>query len=464
MSDVMEVRVPQENVNDESVAIVAWHVAEGDAVRQGQPLAEVETSKATFDIPSPAAGVVKIRAAKGTEARIGEALCYIGPTLEAITAYLKPGVGKAAVETPVATTATASETRSIVEPSPAPGLVESVASPAPRRISQKAAELLRARGLNESDIPGDGLLRENDILVFLGEAPAESNGAAAPPCAIEKPATAPKKSFVPMVPVRSVPISRIKRVEARFLGEGMRGTLRSAVSVAVSTRGLGELKRTDLFVGELLSAAVIFESARLLRKYPAFNAYCADDTIHYYEEVNVGYALDMGSGLRVPVVRGADAKSLPAIVDERRQTIADLLGNELRPEVLSGGTFTITDLSGDGVFHFDPLITQGQSAILGVGGEFIPPGGNVGMFNLILAFDHQITEGRTAAQFLGELKERLEAYEASLVAATKPAAEEPYCYKCFTPFSGLVDAHLVSVVSDASGATKLICTVCLEGW
>lgn len=89
--------------------------------------------------------------------------------------------------------------------------------------------------------------------------------------------------------------------------------------------------------------------------------------------------------------------------------------------MLAGGTFTITDLSGEGVSSFRPLINQGQSAILGVCSEVFAPGGKVGRFDLTLAFDHQLTEGRTAARFLNDLRERLGHHEASLaVDARKP--------------------------------------------
>jgi len=167
-------------------------------------------------------------------------------------------------------------------------------------------------------------------------------------------------------------------------------------------------------LNERLSAAVIFESALLLRKYPIFNAFCSAGVIHYYQEVNVGYAVDIGTGLKVFVVRNADTKTLPQIIAERREAIENLLNNELRLETLAGGTFTVTDLSGEGVLSFDPLISAGQSAILGVGAVSTPLGASMGTYNLILAFDHQIAEGRLAARFLGELRERLEAYETAM--------------------------------------------------
>src|SRR5207247_2570732 len=104
-------------------------------------------------------------------------------------------------------------------------------------------------------------------------------------------------------------------------------------------------------------------------------------------------------------------------------------------ESLAGGTFTITDLSGEEVFHFLPLINQGQSAILGVGAEVFLPPGRDGMFTLTLAFDHSLSEGRQAARFLKELSNRLQHYEATLgrLPSAESASEEPCCCECLRP-------------------------------
>jgi hypothetical protein len=142
-------------------------------------------------------------------------------------------------------------------------------------------------------------------------------------------------------------------------------------------------------------------------------------------------------------------------------------------ESQAGGTFTITDLSNDGVLTFHPLINQGQSAILGIGAEFFPPGSREGFFNLILSFDHQLSEGRSAARLLRDLAQRLQAYETAL--AVEPdnhtGTEELHCAHCLTPLSrlqrldpqGRGDLFLVQVVQPG-GKTEHRCSVCLQGW
>jgi pyruvate/2-oxoglutarate dehydrogenase complex dihydrolipoamide acyltransferase (E2) component len=236
------------------------------------------------------------------------------------------------------------------------------------------------------------------------------------------------------------------------------------VTAVVPTSGLAKLKQSNA-AAELLSAAVIYECARLLRRYPHLNAYGADGKIHFYEEVNIGYALDAGQGLKVPVLRNADTKTMNSLVDERRQFVADYLNDAFRPESLAAATFTITDLSGDGVFTFDPLIVEGQSAILGIGGDFLLPGMTATAYNLILAFDHRLIEGRMAARFLNDLKDRLQAHEQAIAGSPQIAnlQSEPYCSRCLSTLSAIqrLEGYLVHTVGGSKDETKLVCSHCL---
>ena len=239
------------------------------------------------------------------------------------------------------------------------------------------------------------------------------------------------------------------------------------MTVVVPTRGLDEWKRREPAVAEFMSAVVIFESARLLRRYPHLNAYATDDQGMFYEQVNIGYALDAGRGLKVPVLREADSKSLPQLIGERRQFLVDYLGDSIRPAAMAGATFTVTDLSGDGVFTFDPLLVEAQSAILGVGAEFDLPTSQAGAYNLVLAFDHRLVEGRMAAQFLGELKGRLQAHEEAAPGhfAANPAAE-PCCSRCLVSLTEIerLQGCLLHMAGRSKREIKLICSICLAGF
>ena len=210
---------------------------------------------------------------------------------------------------------------------------------------------------------------------------------------------------------RSERLTRAKRVEAKSLRDGAETTLPSVVTVACPTRGFRAAVAHQAAVGDIATAVIVAETARLLRKYPVFNAYHADGNINYYENVNIGFAIDAGRGLKVPVIRDADRKEIVAIAAELRELVVTYLDDRLTVESLAGGTFTVTDLSGENVVAFHPLISRGQAAILGVCAEVSLPGTGAGAFNLVLGFDHQLSEGRTAGRFLGELRERLAQYE-----------------------------------------------------
>jgi pyruvate/2-oxoglutarate dehydrogenase complex dihydrolipoamide acyltransferase (E2) component len=478
MASIVPVHIPQENVNDETVKIIHWLVADGDPIHTDQPLVAVETSKSTFEIHSPATGVIRRVVAEQLEVPVGDVLCYIGESLTAIETFR----AKATVR-PALAAAPALESR--LQPAnagtPAPTVESDVTAVVPpfhgSRISRAALELIHSKGLNESDFSGRGLIRQRDVLARLGQAP---------PASYDSQNDERHSSFdirhsslvrgAAGVPVRTEPLPRSKRFEARLLSWSHRHAIRSAVTVAVPTRGLAELKRREPAAAEYLSAAVVFESARLLRKYPHLNAYASDEQISFYEQVNIGYALDAGQGLKVPVLREADGKTMPELIAQRREFLSDYLSDSIRPEAMAGSTFTVTDLSGDGVFSFDPLIVQAQSAILGVGAEFagtMYPWSAAGTmqpssaYNLVLAFDHRLIEGRMAAQFLGELKDRLQAHEDAVPGHIGPDAKaEPCCCRCLVSLSEIerMQGFLLHTAGRSKHETRLICSSCLAGF
>ena len=250
---------------------------------------------------------------------------------------------------------------------------------------------------------------------------------------------------------RTEALPRAKRTEATDLRSAYDSTLASVVTVACPTGGFRAK------AGDLGPALILFETARLLRKYPTLNAFHRDGEINYYDDVNLGYAIDAGRGLKVPVIRQADKKSVAAIADELREAIVAYLGDGLPFESLAGGTFTVTDLAGEGVASFVPLINQGQSAILGVGGEV---GGH---YSLVLTFDHQLSEGRLAARFLNELKTRLAHHEGAMGPAYAPA-DMPSCSRCARTAEELDELGIYLVpTARPGGSTRLFCTRCLRG-
>ena len=174
-----------------------------------------------------------------------------------------------------------------------------------------------------------------------------------------------------------------------------------------------------------------------------------------------------GKGCGVPVFFKTDQASLESIHQRKQDFIVKYLEGGLAPADQTGGTFTITDLSGSGAWSFNPLINAQQSAILGVGSEQALGGGQF-VYPLILAFDHRLTEGLTALRFLQVLSERMMAHELVLerqLGGRQQAAEEPYCQNCRRTLGELKrhQAHLLRSIGE-DGREQTVCTICTAGW
>jgi pyruvate/2-oxoglutarate dehydrogenase complex dihydrolipoamide acyltransferase (E2) component len=432
MSESTPIVIPRENVNDESVKLLAWLVADKEPVTAGQPIAEIESSKTVAEIVAPSAGTLNHGFKVGDEVAVGGVLGHI--TIGAAVSNGTPAP-QPAVAAQTITTAT----------------IET-------RFSPRAAELIKLHSVDPARFTNRGLVRAEDVQALLDGKPLVAKTSA--------PAVAPEPPPVPAVgaagiAIRSEPLSRSKKTEAKYLAASLRTGLPSVITVACPTRGLKQALTAHPVLRGQASPIIIFEAARLLRRFPFFNAYVSDGSANFYEQINIGFAVDAERGLKVPIIRDADTKSLPDIAVEMQELVIEYLNDTLPMKSLAGGTFTVTDLSGEGVFGFHPLINQGQSAILGIGAEFFPPGSREGMFNLILAFDHQISEGRAAAKFLNELKRRIAGYENAMETTT----DEPHCEKCFAALSELTTLkhHLLQTVGPR-GSTRLVCTRCAMGY
>ena len=452
------VHIPHELVNDETVLLVNWLIPDGAEVQPGQSLVTIETSKTTLEVEATEAGYLRHRFPKHTEVAVGAVFCYITSSPDdpiPAEAAASPVELRANPVQPVAATP-AQPVVSAVRDQTSP-IAETPPPPVGTRFSSKAEALIRLHGLAAESFRGKGLIREREVQQALGIRPRcgeeepDSAACANADAALAKPA-APGAG----VPVRIDPLPRMKRMEAAYLAAARHSTLTSLVSVVCPTSGRKSSGRMAL---------ILYETARLLKKYPIFNAFHHDGCAHYYELVNLGFAVDEDRGLKVLVVPSADKKSIDDIRKEVDDLILDYFNDTLRPEALAGGTFTVTDLSGDDAFLFYPLINRNQAAILGVGANYFPPGSHQGAFNLMLAFDHQLAEGRVASRFLRELRERMRSGELALRSSSAEPEVELECGRCLRSASELVDlgAPLLQEVRP-NGERTIICRLCLEGW
>ena len=435
MAKKILVSIPQETVNDETVRILAWKVASGSRVEKEQFICEVETSKAVMEINAPAAGIVEYSCAAGEDVPVGATICSILPEGQS-------------VEEPAPS-----------EPKPEARAAAAAASPVedlpPARFTPLALRIAAEHGVDIASFPPGTLVRQTDVLRKAGKlAPAPAARKK-----LVKEVTEEENVPVPGVPVQWVDLPRRKILEGKILGSGKAKSIQSSVT---STCRAAKLRaRVDKLAlpAAGLNALVVFEAARLLRKYPVFNALHDRGRIGQYDEVNVGWAVDGGQGLVVPVIPQADQKDIREISVIMQRQLEAYLENKLAPSDFSGGTFTISDLSGEGISVFQPLIGQGQSAILGIGSDRDSEGGE--LFYLTLAFDHQLGEGRKAAQFVRDLCTRLEAH-ADLEQPPLESSDKMFCALCQRDKGTL--QRLKAVLLRSEVPAGFVCSFCVSGW
>jgi pyruvate/2-oxoglutarate dehydrogenase complex dihydrolipoamide acyltransferase (E2) component len=461
MAEIVFVTIPQETVNDVTVRLLSWKMASGTPVEKDQVLCEVETSKAVMDIEAPAAGVVFYSSKENSEIPVGDTICQIVPEgMSPLT--LAPAQAPVAQGTPEVA-AKHDSVAAVVPDEVAAGSPVPESDLRPARLTPLAAKVAADLGFDKESFPRGALVRRDDVLRKAGKLPPE-RAAASPGTKPASAASEPMENApVPGVGVEWSELPRRKIFEGRVLGQGQTLTVQSSVTCPVRIYQLRAKLESQGLTSVGLCALVIFETARLLSRYPVFNAVYDRGRMGQYSSINIGWALDGGEGLVVPVVSAANEKTPREIVETMQRQIEGYVGGTLSPKDFLGGTFTVSDLSSEGISYFHPLISQGQSAILGVGSEREPGGGETLL--LTLAFDHQVTEGRSAAQFVRELAARLEAHGTPGVGEkveSAPASKgSPYCMLCMREGDELLKMNEMLVRSEVPAG--FVCSLCLAG-
>ncbi len=382
--------------------IVKWLVKEGDEVAEDQPMVEVMTDKATVVIPSPRKGrVVRLHGVEGAIARVHAALV----TLEVGGAQVAPSAppqSEAAVSAPV------------IAP-PAAGKV--LATPVTRKI---AAE----HGIDLSKVGGSGpngrVLKADVLKVVEAKAVAPPAPAASGPAPTV--ACSPGDERIPLRGLRRA-IAK-KMVQSKFTAphytfvEELDATelkaLRARLNERLAKGGGAKLSFLPFIAKALVSA---------LRKFPHLNANFdeAAQELVVRHPVNLGIAVSTEEGLTVPVLKDVQAKTLAQLSEETGTLAAAARERRLRPEDVTGGTFTVTSLGETGGLFATPIINHPEVAILGVHRMRQRPVVREGrieireMLNLSLSLDHRVIDGAVGAAFTYELIRLLETPELLLL-------------------------------------------------
>lgn len=407
-SAIVEVKVP--DIGDfKDVPIIDILVAVGDTVSAEDSLVTLESDKAAMDVPSPVSGTVKeIKVNTGDKVSEGSLILLLETAAAA---------GVVAVPDAAAPVAPSSASPAVAEPVGA--AVASVGGPI--YGSPSVRKLARRLGVDLSQVTGSGRrgrILPEDVEKF-------SKGGAAPASAGAAPSSGvgvgldilpwPKVDFAKFGPIDVQPLSRIKKISGANLS-------RNWVMIPHVTQ-FDEADVTDL---EAFRKSLIDEYAKkgvritilaflvkacvaALKRFPEFNASIDGENIVVKGYYNIGFAADTPAGLVVPVIKGADKKSIAEIAEEMSQLAGLAREGKLKLDDLQGGTFTISSLGGIGGVAFTPIINAPELAILGVsrtqikpvwdGKQFVPRS----MLPLSLSYDHRVIDGASGARFMAYL-------------------------------------------------------------
>ena len=444
---IVEVKVP--DIGDfKEVEVIELMVKVGDTVKVDQSLVTVESDKASMEIPSSHAGVIKeLRIKMGDKIAEGSLLLILEASDAAAPAEAAPAAAASApAPAPVAEAAPAPAPVAQAAPAPAPAPApvaapaETATSNAKAHASPSIRKFARELGVDLMRIAGSGpkgRITQDDVQNFVKGVMASAspgNGATA-----AKGGSGvgldllpwPSLDFSKFGPTELLPLSRIKKISGPNLHrnwvmiphvtqfdesdvtdlEQFRVDSNAALAKAKST-----VKLTML-------AFVIKASVAALKKYPAFNA-SIDETganLILKQYYNVGFAADTPNGLMVPVIKDADKKSISQIAVEMGELSGAARDGKLKPADMQGATFTISSLGGIGGTAFTPIINAPEVAILGLSKSAMKPVWDGAAFQprlmlpLSLSYDHRVIDGAMAARFTAYLAEVMSDLRKSLL-------------------------------------------------
>ncbi len=407
--------MPKAGITVESCIIGKWLKNVGDPVKVGDILFTYETDKASFECESTEEGeLLAVFFKDGDEVPCFTNVCAVGAKGEDYSA-LKPG---GAAEAPAAK---AEEAPKAEEEKKAAAPEATKSADGNLKVSPRARTLAEKAGVDpkyaEATGP-DGRIIERDIrkLMETGMPVVEETAASA--AKSEAPAAAAK----PESEYEDVKLPGIRKVIAKSMMSSLHGMAQltnhhsfDATSIQSFRR---ECKAAGGDVGGItLGDMVLYAVSRTLVNWKDLNAnMIGDDTIRYFKHVNLGVAVDTPRGLMVPTIFNADTKSLLEISKEVKQLAEAARSGAISPDLLTGGSFTVSNLGSTGVEMFTPVINPPQTAILGVCGitqRVREENGQIKLYpamGLSLTYDHRAVDGSPASKFVSELCKNLEKF------------------------------------------------------
>ena len=392
------VLMPKQGQSVESCLIIKWNKKVGDKVKAEEPICEVETDKAVFEVEAPEAGtILKIFYREGDDVPVLNTIAIIGQPEEKINHLIPKKTVSVSKEEYVESqkAITPDESPKKTRPSSGAGLIH--VSPVARRFAEK-------KGIDFSQLIGSGpggRIIKKDIEKALSEGEPLI------------PSTVSKNFFGP---VKEIPVEGVRKIISERMLTSLQSTAQLTLNTSVDASNLlacrKSLKSSPRMKGLSkinINDFLLYIVANVLPKFKNINAHFFKDKILEFEHVHLGFAVDSPRGLMVPIIHNAHLLSLEEISQEARRLSTACQEETILPDELNGGTFTVTNLGTMGIESFTPILNVPQVAILGICSislkpvikdneiKFIP---NIG---LSLTFDHRAVDGAPAAKFLQEL-------------------------------------------------------------
>jgi pyruvate dehydrogenase E2 component (dihydrolipoamide acetyltransferase) len=418
---MLELRLPELGENIDTATVAQVLVRSGDAVRKDQPVLEVETEKATLEVPATADGTVReVLVQPGQKIQVGATILRFEGAAAPAEAKESSKPQPPPQPQPQAQPVKAKEAAAVIEfPVATKGARPEIGRSVPAAPSVRA--LARELGLDILEVPGtgpQGRISRDDVK-------AHAKRLLASPGTRPTPGPAP----VPALPdfaawgeVETEPLSAVRRATAKAMAQAWAQVPAVTQFDHADVSQLDELRqrfnaRDEARARKLTMTAIVIKIvAAALEKFPQLNSSLdlARELLVRKKYVHVGVAVDTDRGLLVPVIRDANSKGVLAIADELTRLSARARERKLTPDEMSGASFTVSNLGGLGTTYFSPIVPWPQVAILGVGRAEMKPVWSDGKFvprrilPLSVSYDHRVIDGADAARFARWIAEALE--------------------------------------------------------
>jgi pyruvate/2-oxoglutarate dehydrogenase complex dihydrolipoamide acyltransferase (E2) component len=444
---MIQVVVERENVNDEFVVIRKIYRRDGENVVKDELILDIETSKTVTEIHAPEAGILFVAVSEGDEVEVGSILFKIGES-------------KAVIK----------DTQHITNDLPEKGGANHAEivfdSKKERKLSQAAELIAKQLGVNLDLIESRGWITASDVRAAAAHTGASNASNRQPEltdpaekATLTIASSKPTQQAIHRVPYREKRSTLRKRIEARNLSRANSSGTTSMIGIDLPIPGARLVPAPFLFQGSV-SDLIIFEASRLLRRYPELNSLYIDErTVGHFEEVNFGITFDNGQNLKVLALQASDTATLVQV----QEGFAHLLelyesNGPLDESVLNSSTVTLSDLTRSPADFMLPLLNTDQSLILGVTRR--GPNG----FGLHASFDHRISEGLQVANFLGELRDRVQShYRSTASVSTSGVLRCSACDKGMKAELELGGRGLLRIALP-DGSNGFLCRNCFQGW